>query len=136
MASGKQPQCSRKQAVLHLSRAIRYNEGGNENLRTTLLQQPVTKEEFERELLTLPLGEAESRREFWTLCEALQAMENTRCPPPEWFLASFQQALEQPSGERAAPWRELRHRLLEHLGKWQKEPRALRPHRYQSFKNG
>ena len=93
-----------------------------------LLPEPMTKEEWKRELLTLPLEEAESRRAFWTLCEALQAMEDTHCPPPDWFLPSFQQVLEQPSDERAEPWRELRHRLLEHLGQWQKEPRPLRPH--------
>ena len=99
-----------------------------------LLPEPMTKEEWERELLTLPLREAESRREFWTLCEALQAMEDTHCPPPDWFLGSFQQVLEQPSGERAEPWRELRHRLLEYLGEWQQERRIVRPHRYRFLK--
>jgi hypothetical protein len=91
-----------------------------------LLQEPMTKEEFERELLTLAPKEAQSRREFWTLCEALQAMTDTRCPPPIWFIDSFNEVLEQPSDERAKPWRELRHRLLEHMGEFQKEPRATR----------
>jgi len=101
----------------------------------TLLPEPMTKEEFERELLALPLGEAESRREFWTLCEALQAMEDTHCPPPDWFLELFQKALEQPSPERAQLWREVRHRLLEHLGEWQSELRAVQPCQYRSSKN-
>lgn len=91
-----------------------------------LLQQPMTKEEFERELPTLPPNEADSRREFWTLCEALQAMEDTRCPPPGWFIECFKEVLQQPSEERAQPWRELRHRLLEHMGEFQREPRATR----------
>ncbi len=91
-----------------------------------LLQEPITKEEFARELLTLPPKEAESRREFWTLCEALQAMEDTRCPPPDWFIEAFNEVLQQPSEERAQPWRELRHRLLEHMGELQRESRATR----------
>ncbi len=91
-----------------------------------LLQEPMTKEEFERELLTLPPKEAESRREFWTLCEALQAMEDTKCPPPGWFIESFNEVLQQPSDERAQPWRELRHRLLEHMGELQRDSRATR----------
>ena len=95
----------------------------------TLLPEPITKEEFERELLTLPPGEAEARREFWTLCEALQAMEDTHCPPPDWFLVSFQEVLEHPSPERAEPWRALRHRLLEHLDECRKGPRTSQFHR-------
>lgn len=91
-----------------------------------LLQQPMTKEAFEGELLSLPPKEAESRREFWTLCEALQAMEDTRCPPPGWFLESFKEVLQQPCDESAEAWRELRHRLLEHMGEFQREPRATR----------
>src|SRR4051812_34399288 len=91
-----------------------------------LLQEPITKEEFERELLTLGPKEAESRREFWTLTEALQAMEDTRCPPPIWFLESFDEVLQYRSDERAEPWRNLRHRLLEHMGEFQKEPRRAR----------
>jgi len=93
---------------------------------TPLLQEPITKEEFERELLSLPPKEADSRREFWTLCEALQAMDDTKCPPPDWFIESFKEVLECPSDERAEPWRELRHRLLEHMGQFQREPRATR----------
>ncbi len=92
----------------------------------SLLQEPFTKEEFESELLTLTPNEAECRREFWTLCEALQAMTNTKCPPPEWFPELFDEVLQQPSEERAKPWRDLRHRLLEHMGEFQKEPRATR----------
>jgi hypothetical protein len=91
-----------------------------------LLQEPVTKEQFERELLSLPPKEADSRREFWTLCEALQAMEDTKCPPPDWFIESFNNVLEHPSEYRAEPWREVRHRLLEHMGEFQREPRATR----------
>ena len=91
-----------------------------------LRPEPMTKEEFERELLTLPLAEAQSRGEFWTLCEALQAMEDTHCPPPDWFLASFQEVLEQPSHKRAEPWRDLRHRLLEHMGEFHRDPKATR----------
>lgn len=91
-----------------------------------LLQQAITEEEFEGELLSLPPKEAESQREFWTLCEALQAMEDTRCPPPGWFVDSFNEVLQQPSEERAQPWRDLRHRLLEHMGEFQREPRATR----------
>lgn len=91
-----------------------------------LLQEPVTKEEFERELVSLAPKEAESRREFWTLTEALQAMDDTRCPPPDWFIAAFNEVLEYPPQERAQPWRSLRHRLLEHMGGFQKEPRATR----------
>jgi hypothetical protein len=94
-----------------------------------LLQEPITKEEFERELLTLAPKEAESRREFWTLCEALQAMTDTQCPPPDWFLESFKDVLQQPSEERAEPWRDLRHQLLEHMGEFQREPRATRHRR-------
>ena len=90
-----------------------------------LLQEPITKEEFERELLILAPKEAESRREFWTLCEALQAMTDTKCPPPDWFLDSFNEVLQQPSEERAEPWRDLRHRLLEHMGEFQRQPRPL-----------
>ena len=55
-----------------------------------LLEEPITKEQFERELLSLPPKEVDSRREFWTLCEALQAMEDTKCPPPDWFIESFE----------------------------------------------
>ena len=94
-----------------------------------LLQEPITKEQFERELLSLPPREADSRREFWTLCEALQAMEDTKCPPPDWFIESFKEVLKYPSEEQAEPWRELRHRLLEHLGEFQREPRATRQER-------
>ena len=68
-----------------------------------LLQEPITKEQFERELLTLPPKEADSRREFWILCEALQAMEDTNCSPPDWFIESFNDVLEHPSEERASP---------------------------------
>ena len=75
---------------------------------TPLLQEPITKEQFERELLGLPPKEANSRREFWTLCEALQAMEDTKCPPPDWFTESFKEVLEYPSDERAEPWRPYR----------------------------
>ena len=99
-----------------------------------LLQEPITKEQFERELRSVPPGEADSRREFWTLCEALQAMEDTRCPPPDWFIESFNKVLEHPSEERAEPWRELRHRLLEHMGEFQREPRATR-HRPKRFRH-
>jgi hypothetical protein len=91
-----------------------------------LLQEPITKEQFERELLNLRPKEADSRREFWTLCEALQAMEDTKCPPPDWFIESFKKVLEYRSEERAEPWRELRHRLLEHMGEFQRQPRASR----------
>jgi hypothetical protein len=91
-----------------------------------LLPEPITKEEFERELLALPLAQAETRREFWTLCEALQAMEDTHYPPPDWFLASFQQVLDQPADQRAESWRDLRHRLLEHMVEFQREPKATR----------
>ena len=94
-----------------------------------LLEEPITKEQFERELLSLPPKEADSRREFWTLCEALQAMEDTKCPPPDWFIESFKRVLEYPSEERAEPWRELRHQLLEHMGEFQREPRATRQRR-------
>jgi hypothetical protein len=97
-----------------------------------LLQQPLTKEEFEKELVGLSPAEADSRREFWTLCEALQAMENTKCPPPDWFVESFSRIIEYPSDERAEPWRELRHRLLEHMGEFQREPRATRRSRTRS----
>ena len=93
---------------------------------TPLVQEPITKEQFERELRSVPPQEADSRREFWTLCEALQAMEDTKCPPPDWFLESFNKVLEYPSEARAEPWRELRHRLLEHMGEFQREPRATR----------
>jgi hypothetical protein len=95
----------------------------------------MTKEEFERELLTLAPKEAESRREFWTLCEALQAMTDTRCQPPDWFLESLQEVLQQPSDERAEPWRQLRHRLLEHMGEVQKGRRATRG-RHSSYRHG
>jgi hypothetical protein len=91
-----------------------------------LLQEPITKEQFERELRALPPREADSRREFWTLCEALQAMEDTKCPPPDWFIESFNKVLEYASEKRAEPWRELRHRLLEHMGEFQREPRVTR----------
>ena len=65
---------------------MRYNERSR---MMPLLQEPITKEQFERELLSVPSKEADSRREFWTLCEALQAMEDTKCPPPDWFIESF-----------------------------------------------
>ncbi len=100
--------------------------GYNERRMLPLLQEPITKEQFERELLSVPPKEADSRREFWTLCEALQAMEDTRCPPPDWFIESFKKVLKYPSEERAEPWRELRHRLLEHMGEFQREPKATR----------
>ena len=103
--------------------------GYNERRMVALLQEPITREQFERELLSLPPNEADSRREFWTLCEALQAMEDTKCPPPDWFIESLKKVLEQPSAERAEPWRELRHRLLEHMGHFQREPRATRQRR-------
>jgi hypothetical protein len=102
-----------------------YNE--RSMMPAPLLQEPITKEQFERELRSVPPREADSRREFWTLCEALQAMEDTKCPPPDWFIESFNEVLEYPSDERAEPWRELRHRLLEHMGEFQREPRATRP---------
>ena len=105
---------------------MRYNERSR---MVPLLQEPITKEQFERELLSLPLNEADSRREFWTLCEALQAMEDTKCPPPDWFIESFKKVLEYPSEKRAEPWRELRHRLLEHMGEFQRELRATRQQR-------
>lgn len=44
-----------------------------------LLPPPITKEEFERQLLELPPREAGSRRELWTLCDVLQALEDIRC---------------------------------------------------------
>ena len=100
--------------------------GYNEPRMMPLLQEPITKEQLERELLRLPPKEADSRREFWTLCEALQAMEDTKCPPPDWFIESFKSVLEYPSEERAEPWRELRHQLLGHMGKFQQQPRASR----------
>jgi hypothetical protein len=103
--------------------------GYNERRMMPLLQEPITKEQFERELLRLPPKEADSRREFWTLCEALEAMEDTKCPPPEWFIESFNKVLEHPSEERAESWRELRHRLLVHMGEFQREPRATRQRR-------
>ena len=102
---------------------MRYNERSR---MMPLLQEPITKEQFERELLSVPSKEADSRREFWTLCEALQAMEDTKCPPPDWFIESFKEVLEHRSEERAEPWRELRHRLLEHMGEFQREPRETR----------
>ena len=46
-----------------------------------LLPPPITKEEFERDLLTLSPREAESRRQFWTLCDVLQGLEDLRCRP-------------------------------------------------------
>ena len=92
--------------------------GYNERRLMTLLQEPISKEQFERALLNLPSKEADSRREFWTLCEALQALEDAKCPPPDWFIESFKKVLECPSEERAEPWRELRHRLLEHMGEF------------------
>jgi len=101
-----------------------YNE--RRMMPMPLLQEPITKEQFERELRSVPPREADSRREFWTLCETLQAMEDTKCPPPDWFIESFKEVLENPSEERAEPWRELRHRLLEHMGDFQREPRATR----------
>lgn len=91
-----------------------------------LLQKPVTKKQFELELLGLSPKEAQSRREFWTLCEALQAMEDTRCPPPDWFMPIFLQVLERASDERAEPWRDLRHSLLEHMGEYQKQRSRMR----------
>ena len=104
-------------------REMRYHERSR---MMPLFQEPITKEQFERELLSLPLKEANSRREFWTLCEALQAMEDTKCPRPDWFIESFKKVLEYPSEERAEPWRELRHPLFEHMGEFQQEPRATR----------
>jgi len=103
--------------------------GYKERRMMPLLQEPIAKEQFERELLSLPPKEVDSRREFWTLCEALQAMEDTKCPPPDWFIESFKEVLEHRSEERAEPWRELRHRLLEHMGEFQREPRATRHER-------
>ena len=100
--------------------------GYKERRMMPLFEEPITKEQFERELLSLPPKEADSRREFWTLCEALQAMEDTKCPPPDWFIESFKKVLEYASEVRAEPWRELRHRLLEHMGEFQLEPRATR----------
>ena len=103
-----------------------------------LFEEPITKEQFERELLSLPPKEADSRREFWTLCEALQAMEDTKCPPPDWFIESFKKVLEYASEVRAEPWRELRHRLLEHMGEFQREPRATRQRqkRFRRYQRG
>ena len=100
--------------------------GYKEHRMMPLFEERITKEQFERELLSLPPKEADSRREFWTLCEALQATEDTKCPPPDWFLESFNKVLEHPSDKRAEPWRELRHRLLEHMGEFQREPRPTR----------
>ena len=61
-------------------------------------------------------------------------MTNTKCPPPDWFLDSFNEVLQQPSQERAEPWRDLRHRLLEHMGEFQRQPKATRTRQYLSNK--
>lgn len=89
----------------------------------TLFQTPVTKEDFERGLLTIPTKEAESRREFWTLCEALQAMEDIRCPPPDWCIPTLNENLDEKIENRAEGLRALRNRLIDYMAAFEKLPR-------------
>lgn len=107
------------------------------------LPPAITKQEFEQELLTLPRREADSRREFWTLCDALQALEDVRCPPPGWFIPMLTEVIERPSDDRADGLRNLRHLILEHLADYQKQRRlakrerqllAARPARKRQFR--
>jgi hypothetical protein len=86
-----------------------------------LFPPPITKEEFEQELLTLPPREANSRREFWILCDVLQGLEGVRCPPPDWFVPMLNEVLERPSDDRAEGLRHLRHLVLECLTEYQKK---------------
>lgn len=86
-----------------------------------LFPPPITKEEFERELLTLPPREADSRRELWTLCDVLQGLEDVRCPPPDWFIPMLNEVLERSSADRAEGLRNLRHLVLEHLTEYQQK---------------
>lgn len=101
-----------------------------------LLQTPVTKEDFERGLLTLPPKEAESRRKFWTLCEALQAMEDIRCPPPDWCIPTLNETLDGKIENRAEGFRAVRNRLIDYMAafeklsrieKQEKRQRAMQP---------
>ena len=84
-----------------------------------LFPVPYTKEEFERELLTLPPREAESRRELWTLCEVFQSIKDDGKSVPAYVLPMLQAVLEKASGERAQGFRDLRHFLLEELAEHQ-----------------
>ena len=88
-----------------------------------LLPEPITKEEFERELerLALSPGETESQREYWTLCDVFQALDNMRCRPPQWLLPKLEEVQRRPSDDRAEGYRARRRQLLEHLAQYQKE---------------
>lgn len=88
-----------------------------------MLPEPITREELERELerLALSPGEAESQREFWTLCDVFQQLDYMRCRPPEWLIPKLEEVQQQPPDDRAEGYRALRSELLEHLARYQKE---------------
>src|SRR6476661_850192 len=52
-------------------------------------------------------AKAESGREFWPICEVLQAMKQAEYPRPLWFLS---RSVEEPT----ASWQKFRNALLEH----------------------
>ena len=80
-----------------------------------LFPAPYRKEEFERDLLTFPPQEAESRRELWTLCEVFQSIEDVEKHVPDYVLPLLHKVLDKPSNERAEGFRDLRHLLLEDM---------------------
>jgi len=79
------------------------------------LQDALSKPEFEQVMRRLPPAKAESWREFWTICEVLQAMKEAEYPRPLWFSKSVNRVLAQAVEERTPYWRKLWHDLLEHV---------------------
>jgi len=78
------------------------------------LPDALSKPEFEQLLRGLAPAKAESWREFWTICEVLQAMKEAEYPRPFWFSKSIHRVLALSVEERTPYWRKLRYDLLEH----------------------
>jgi hypothetical protein len=72
----------------------------------------------------MPQFEAEWRRELWTLCEALQALDDLRCPPPDWCAPTLHAVVDGPLEDRTEGLRTLRNRLIEYMAQFQKLSRA------------
>lgn len=73
--------------------------------------EALSKPEFEQLMWRLSPAKAESWREFWTICEALQAMKQVEYPRPLWFPKSIHRVLPLSVEERTSYWRKLRPRL-------------------------
>ena len=60
----------------------------------------LSKPEFEQLMRRLSPAKAESWREFWTICEVLQAMKEAEYPRPLWFPKSIHRVLALSVEER------------------------------------